>query len=146
MNLAKIFDEIIKENQNNEKGENNFDDVKIFQRKNNARLNIEELFREKINPSFKFYMIKNIKVVEELINTALKEDNVTNLFKGKINYIPFWVFLIRNMSELYILLITFFLASIHFHLYNQLFLCVFRGRQPRNNILNISWSSFCSHF
>ena len=70
MNLAKIFDEIIKENQNNEEGENNFDDVKIFQRKNNARLNIEELFREKINPSFKFYMIKNIKVVEELINTA----------------------------------------------------------------------------
>ena len=53
-------------------------------------------------------MIKNIKVVEELINTVLKEDDVSNLFKGKINYIPFWVFLIRNMSELYILLISIF--------------------------------------
>lgn len=89
MNLAKIFDEIIKENRNNEEGEINFDDVKIFQRKNNARLNIEELFTEKINPSFKFNMIKNIKVVEELINTALKEDDVSNLFKGKIKLCSF---------------------------------------------------------
>lgn len=30
MNLAKIFDEKIKENQNNEEGENNFDNVKIL--------------------------------------------------------------------------------------------------------------------
>ena len=30
MNLAKIFDEKIKENQNNEEGENSFDNVKIL--------------------------------------------------------------------------------------------------------------------
>ena len=30
MNLAKIFDEKIKENQNNEEGENTFDNVKIL--------------------------------------------------------------------------------------------------------------------
>ena len=92
-------------------------------------------------------MIKNIKVVEEFINTNLKENDVSNLFKGKINYIPFWVFLIRNMSELYILLISIFMCfsgeSIH-HKNNRG--DEYHNRQPRNNILNISWSSFCSHF
>ena len=76
-------------------------------------------------------MIKNIKVVEEFINTNLKEDDVSNLFKGKINYIPFWVFLIRNMSELYILLISIFLA----YIYNHLFLCVFQGNQFTTKII-----------
>ena len=102
-------------------------------------------------------MIKNIKVVEEIINTNLKEDDVSNLFKGKINYIPFWVFLIRNMSELYILLISIFFGL---YLQSSIFMCFsgesihhknnrgdeYHNRQPRNNILNISWSSFCSHF
>lgn len=69
-------------------------------------------------------MIKNIKVVEEFINTNLKEDDVSNLFKGKINYIPFWVFLIRNMSELYILLISTFFWPIFTIIYFYVF---FRG-------------------
>ena len=101
MNLAKNFNVIITQS-NEEEEKNNFDDVKIFVKENNKRINVEELITEKINPSFKFYMIKNIKVVGELINTGLKEEDISNLFRpGKeTNYIPFWVFLIRNMSSL----------------------------------------------
>ena len=104
MDLAKNFDIIIKEeeNQNNIEEKNNFDDMEIFKKEKNKRLNAEELITKKINPSFKYYIIKNIKVVEELINTGLKENDIAILFKAdkETNYIPFWVFLIRNMSSL----------------------------------------------
>jgi hypothetical protein len=108
MDLAKNFDIIIKdsikeeENQNNIEEKNNFDDMKIFKKENNKRLNAEELIKIKINPSFKYYVIKNTKVVEELVNTGLKENDIAILFKPdkETNYIPFWVFLIRNMSSL----------------------------------------------
>lgn len=76
--------------------------MEIFKKENNIRLNVEELITKEINPSFKYYMIKNKKVVEELINTGLKENDIAYLFKTdkKTNYIPFWVFLNRNMSSL----------------------------------------------
>ncbi len=37
-----------------------------------------------------------------MINTGIKDDDITILFKAdkETNYIPFWVFLIRNMSSL----------------------------------------------
>jgi hypothetical protein len=104
MELSLRFDEIIK--IKNEESPQNiiiFDDLKIFNKKDNnenENVNIESLLLEKINPSFKFYIIKNMERIQSLINSKLTKSDISVLFNNEINYIPFWVFLIRNMSSI----------------------------------------------
>ncbi len=44
----------------NPKPKINFDDMFIFNKKDNKRIDIESLLTKKINPSFKYYIIKNL--------------------------------------------------------------------------------------
>ncbi len=58
--LTKYIDEIIKIKKENPKPKINFDDMLIFNKKDNKRIDIESLLTKKINPSFKYYIIKNL--------------------------------------------------------------------------------------
>ena len=100
--LTKYIDEIIKIKKENPKPKINFDDMLIFNKKDNKRIDIESLLTKKINPSFKYYIIKNLPLLKSLINSKLTNEDINDLFieqKDEI-YIPFWVFLIRNMSAI----------------------------------------------
>ena len=104
MELSIKFDEIIKiKNEESPQNIINFDDLKIFNKidnNENVNVNIESLLLEKINPSFKFYIIKNMERLQSLINSKLTKSDISVLFNNEINYIPFWIFLIRNMSSI----------------------------------------------
>ena len=55
-----------------------------------------------MNPSFKFYIIKNLQLIKTLINTELSNEEINEICYQNLNeiFIPFWVFLIRNMPSL----------------------------------------------
>ena len=74
MELSKKFDEIIK---NEELPQNpiNSDVIKIFNIL--MKVNIESLLLEKINPSFKFYIIKNMEILKPLINSKLSKSDIS---------------------------------------------------------------------
>ena len=97
--LSKYFDGIIKSEV---KEIINFDDMVIFEKKNNNRIDIESLLKKKINPSFKYFIIKNLPLIDNLINSKLSQENISEVLSPQIGeiYIPFWVFLIRNMSAI----------------------------------------------
>ena len=101
MKLSKYYDTIILEEKETPQTPINFDDMKIFL-KNNNDVDIESLLTKNINPSFKYYIIKNLQLLKMLINSNLTKDDISELFNSQKNelYIPFWVFLIRNMSSL----------------------------------------------
>ena len=98
MKLSKCFDEIIsaKESINI-----NFEDMAIFDKNKENKLDIESLLMKKMNPSFKYFIIKNLELIKTLIYTKLNKDDITEIINLKNDeiYIPFWVFLIRNMSS-----------------------------------------------
>ena len=99
--LSKYYDEIIKTTKENKGKPLNFEDMKIFDKGREKRIEIESLFLKKINTSFKFYIIKNLGLLNTLINSKLKNEEISALFEPQEEgekYIPFWVFLIRNMS------------------------------------------------
>ena len=101
MNLSKYYDEIIKAAKENPEKAISFEDMKIFDKGKEKRIEIESLLLKKINPSFKFYIIKNLGLLNTLINSNLKNEDISTLFEPQEEgekYIPFWVFLIRNMS------------------------------------------------
>ena len=102
MKLSEFFDGIIKKEKEAPQNAINFDDMKIFYKINNERIDIESLLNKNINPSFKFYIIKNLQLLKSLINSNLNNNDISELFKNKTDelYIPFWVFLIRNMSSI----------------------------------------------
>ena len=54
-----------------------------------------------MNPSFKFYIIKNLQLIKTLINTELSNEKIIEICYQNLNeiFIPFLVFLIRNMSS-----------------------------------------------
>ena len=74
----------------------------IFNKKGVKRLDIEGFLTKKINPSFQYYIIKNLQLLKSLINSNLTHNDISELFQPKKEetYIPFWVFLIRNMSAI----------------------------------------------
>ena len=98
--LSKYIDEIIKIKKETPKLQINFDDMIIFNKKDNKRIDIEALLPQKINPSFKYYIIKNLPLLKSLINSKLTNEDINILFNPQKDdiYIPVWVFLIRNMS------------------------------------------------
>ena len=101
MKIAKYFDGIIKANKKKTQKTMNFDDMMIFKKNNNKKFEIESILLENINPCFKFYIVKNLQLLESLINSKLNNDNFKELFNQSGEcFIPFWVFLIRNMSSL----------------------------------------------
>ena len=100
MKLAKYIQTIIESTTNTTDNAISFEDIRIFDKKDEKRIEIESLLNKKINPSFKYFIIKNIQLIKELINSKLKSEDISELFKPNVNYIPFWVFLIRNMSSI----------------------------------------------
>ena len=52
-----------------------------------------------MNPSFKFYIIKNLQLIKTLINTELSNEEINEICYQNLNeiFIPFWI---RNMSSL----------------------------------------------
>ena len=102
MKLSEFYDGIIKAEKNTPQNPVEFEDMKIFQKDNNERIDIESLLNKNINPSFKFYIIKNLQLLKSLINSKLSNTDISDLFLPQTNemYIPFWVFLIRNMSSI----------------------------------------------
>jgi len=102
MELSEFYDGIMKKEKEKPKAPNNFDDMKIFYKINNERIDIESLLNKNINPSFKFYIIKNLKLLKSLINSKLNNNDISELFKPQIDesFIIFWVFLIRNLSSI----------------------------------------------
>jgi len=101
MKLAKFIQLIIESNDNTFDKKITFDDIAIFNNEDGKKIEIESLLINKeINPSFKYFIIKNIQLIKELINSKLKSEYISELFKTNVNYIPFWVFLIRNMSSI----------------------------------------------
>ena len=102
MKLSEFFDGIIKKEKEAPQNAINFDDMKIFYKINNERIDIEYLLNKNINPSFKFYIIKNLQLLKSLINSNLNNNDISELFKNQTDelYIPFWAFLIRNMSSI----------------------------------------------
>ena len=102
MKLSKFFNDIIKTNEKIKENKVSFNDMAIFDKKNNKRIDIESLLLKQMNPSFKFFIIKNLQLIKSLINSKLNDEDITKLLspqEGEI-YIPFWVFLIRNMSSI----------------------------------------------
>ena len=102
LKLSKYIDEIIKIKKETPSQQINFDDMVIFNKKDVKRIDIEGLLTKKINPSFKYYIIKNLQLLKSLINSKLTNDDISDLFLPQKDeaYIPFWVFLIRNMSAI----------------------------------------------
>ena len=102
LKLSKYIDEIIKIKKETPLQQINFDDMAIFNKKDVKRIDIEGLLTKKINPSFKYYIIKNLQLLKSLINSKLTHDDISDLFQPQKDeaYIPFWVFLIRNMSAI----------------------------------------------
>ena len=47
-----------------------------------------------MNPSFKFYIIKNLQLIKILINTELSNEEINEICYQNLNeiFIPFWVF------------------------------------------------------
>ena len=78
-----------------------FNDMIIFNQKDNKTIEIKELLTHEMNPSFKFYIIKNLELLKRIFNSELSKEDISDLFsfQKKEIYIPFWVFLIRNMSS-----------------------------------------------
>ena len=103
--------------QNSKKYKFNLDDFySLLDEKNRLRncANIfkkekesKELDKDKIlfPPSFIFYLNNNQKFVDELFNYVNNSDNsiikdLTREKKEDINYLPFWLFILRNISSL----------------------------------------------
>ena len=68
LKLSKYIDEIIKIKKETPLQQINFDDMAIFNKKDVKRIDIEGLLTKKINPSFKYYIIKNLQLLKSLIN------------------------------------------------------------------------------
>ena len=100
MKLAKYFDEIIKVEKESPEKSIDFEDMVIFKKGNEKRIEVESLLLKQINPSFKFYIIKNLQLIKTLINTKLSNEEINEICNKNSTEIPFWVFLIRNMSSL----------------------------------------------
>ena len=79
-----------------------FDDMVIFNKGNEKRIEVESLLLKQMNPSFKFYIIKNLQLIKTLINTELSNEEINKICYQNLNeiFIPFWVFWIRNMPSL----------------------------------------------
>ena len=102
LKLSEFYNGIIIKQKETLQNPINFEDMKIFKKINNERIDIESLLTQNINPSFKFYIIKNLQLLKPLINSELTNNDISILFQPQIDelYIPFWVFLIRNMSSI----------------------------------------------
>ena len=66
MKLAKYFDEIIKVEKESPEKSIDFEDMVIFKKGNEKRIEVESLLLKQINPSFKFYIIKNLQLIKTL--------------------------------------------------------------------------------
>ena len=73
MMLSKFFDGTIKSDS---KENINFDDMVIFDKTNKNRIDIDSLLMKKINPSFKYFIIKNLPLIDNLINSKLSQENI----------------------------------------------------------------------
>ena len=102
MKLSKYFNEIINENEKTLQSKVTFNDMMIFDKRNNKYIDIESLLYKKMNPSFKFFIAKNLKLIKILINSKLNDEDIAKILSPQSNeiFIPFWVFLIRNMSSI----------------------------------------------
>ena len=102
MKLSKYFNEIINENEKTLQNKVTFNDMVIFDKRNNKYIDIESLLYKKMNPSFKFFIAKNLKLIKILINSKLNDEDIAKILSPQSNeiFIPFWVFLIRNMSSI----------------------------------------------
>ena len=103
MKLSKYFSEIIRDDEKKPENKVTFNDMIIFNKKNNERIDIDSLLLKKINPSFKFFIIKNLQLIKSLINSKLNDEDLAKILSPQSDeiFIPFWVFLIRNMSSIH---------------------------------------------
>ena len=101
MKLSLYFQKIIESSKETTNDKLTFDDLTVLDKGNEKRIEIESLLNKKINPAFKYYIIKNMQLLKSLVNSKLRNEDISELFNQKENdsYIPFWVFLIRNMSS-----------------------------------------------
>ena len=102
MRLSKYFNEIIKTDNESEDNYINFDDIALFIDENDDIVEIESLISKNINPSLKYYIIKNLSLLNILFNSKLKKEEILDILKPQKdgNYIPFWIFLFRNISSI----------------------------------------------
>ena len=102
MKLSKYFNDIIKNDDESKDNYFNYDDIAIFVDENDNIVEIESLISKNINPSLKYYIIKNLNLLNVLFNSKLKKEEILAILKPQIdeNYIPFWIFLFRNMSSI----------------------------------------------
>lgn len=102
MRLSKYFNEIIKTDNESEDNYFNFDDIALFIDENDDIVEIESLISKNINPSLKYYIIKTLSLLNILFNSKLKKKEILDILKPQKdgNYIPFWIFLFRNISNI----------------------------------------------
>lgn len=102
MRLSKYLNEIIKIDNESEDYFINFDDIALFIDENDDIVEIESLILKKINPSLKYYIIKNLSLLNILFNSKLKKEEILDILKPQKdgNYIQFWIFLFRNISSI----------------------------------------------
>ena len=98
MKLAKYFDEILNEEKKVRKITIVFDDMVIFNKGNEKRIEVESLLLKQM----KFLIIINLQLIKTVINTELSNEEINEICYQNLNeiFIPFLVFLIRNMSSL----------------------------------------------
>ena len=61
-----------------------FEDMVIFNKGNEKRIEVESLLLKQINPCFKFYIIINLQLIKTLINTELSNEEINEICYQKI--------------------------------------------------------------
>ena len=99
MNIVEYFEKFILEDERKE--EISFEDMIIFKKEERKFFNVEQLLNQNINLALKYYIITNIQKLEILINSKLTYKDINSVFNNTSSqiFIPFWIFILRNMSS-----------------------------------------------
>jgi len=99
MNLAEYFETFSLKDERKE--EISLEDMIIFKKEERKFLNVEQLLTQNINLTLKFYITTNIQKLQILINSKLTYKDINSVFNNTSCqiFIPFWIFLLRNMSS-----------------------------------------------
>ena len=98
--IGSLFDKII-QIQNKKVKELSIEDLIIFKDVNNKDFSLLKQIKldKDIHPFLKFFIINNQELIKILINKILKQSYIEQLYNKEIDYIPFWIYLLRNMSS-----------------------------------------------
>ena len=102
LQIGNHLDELIKKQNEIEFPNINFDDLIIFKNVNNNDFDLIKYIKENnVHPFLYFFILNNLDLVKTFIKNILKQSYIEIIFNNKIDYIPFWVFVIRNISSRY---------------------------------------------